>query len=510
MAIIVSPARNVQRPSVKSPVLTKLEARYSLLLGFLVLCVAVLGSASCGQTAKPVVSPAAGQVDTYFGGPFIVGGSPVTSPSATAFDNLANQVAVSGTIINAASGVAVPVPVNIINGSFTSADTGFLAITEYFATTSTGIPSAQNPPITGAWAVEIPGAGALANFLSVYTGVTPAKISAAPTAMAQNTACPNFLGPSPFLYVTIPYAGMITDLVDYGVVSISSQGSDVTFSTQPFLVGSIPQTTSTATGGCSETIFGALTAYPLNSYSNSGPGPELITIGSSGLLVSNFTPMAGGGFGAFGGGTGVIGVAAPSSALDVNSLISAQYNGFIFSPSNPIKQANGYDITVLASAFGNHSASSQACSTLQASLAANNGQGGMVPVLPSSNSIYGGEFLTVSPAGSINDPTGVLGSENCDVAIDLGAQDPNNNGLFPNATVFIGSNFPPFSASNPWTCGGGVCAVSFPAAAIVGQVQGQYVILVTGSGVSTPPAQLPAGSGSLQAQPVGIYLFQKM
>jgi hypothetical protein len=191
-------------------------------------------------------------------------------------------------------------------------------------------------------------------------------------------------------------------------------------------------------------------------------------------------------------------------------VISADYNGFIFSPSNPLKQSNGYDITVLASAFGNHATGSPACSTLQASLAANNVQGGKVPVLPSPNSIYGGEFLTVSATGSVNDPTGASGSENCDVVIDLGTQDPNNNGLFPNATVFIGSNFPPFSVSHQWTCGSsGVCAVSFPAAAIAGQVEGRYVIFVAASGSSTPPAQLPNGA-NLQPQAVGIYLFQKM
>lgn len=474
----------------------------NFLLTALVVSILLL-SGGCGETAKPVVSPAAGQVETYFGGPFNVTGSSV-SQSAVAFDHSANQIAVSGHIISNASGTPVQVPLTIINGTFTSADTGFLAITETLATIS-GSPSAQNPPITGAWAVEIPGAGALANFLTLHTA---GPISAAPTAMAQNTACPNFTNPSPFLYVPVPNAALLTDLADYGIVQISSLGSAVTFATQPFLVGPNPQTTSTVTGGCSQTVFGAVTAYPLNTYGTSGPLPELISIGSSGLLVSNFDPGLGG-LGAFGGGTGVIGVAEPSSSLAVNSVISAKYDGFIFSPSNPVKQANGYDITVLASAFGNHAATSQACSTLQASLAANNGQGGKVSALPSPNSIYGGEFLTVSPAGSVNDPTGASGSENCDVVIDLGTQDGNINGLFPNATVFIGSNFPPFSVSGPWTCGG-VCAVSFPAVAIAGQVDGHYVIFVTASSGSTPPAQLPDAAGNLQPQRVGIYLFQQM
>jgi hypothetical protein len=226
--------------------------------------------------------------------------------------------------------------------------------------------------------------------------------------------------------------------------------------------------------------------------------------------VSNFDNALGG-LGAFGGGTGVIGVAEPSSQVSVSSVISAHYNGFIFSPSNTVKQAYGYDITVLASAFGNNTATSQACSALQTSLAANNGQGaGTVPVLPSPNSIYGGEFLVASGSGLVNDPTGAQGSEDCDVVIDLGSQDPNNNGFFPNATIFVGSNFPPFSVANPWTCDGGVCAVSFPAAAVVGQVQGSYVIFIRASSVSNPAAQLPDGSGFFQPQPIGIYLFQKM
>jgi hypothetical protein len=466
----------------------------------------LLIAAGCGQTAKPVVSPAAGQVDTYFGGPFNVSTSPVSTPSAASFDHSAKQIAVSAQLTNLKGAP----PTSIVAGTFTSADTGFLAVTESLALNpATSSPTAVNPALTGAWAVEIPGAGVLANFLAPHASGPP---SAGPTAMAENTACPNSLEPIGFLYVTVPYAAANppVDIADYGIVNITTQGSDVTFAAQPFLVGSIAQTPSTATGGCSPTLFGEVTAYPLNSYNNYGLRPELISIASTGLLVSFFFPGQGA-TSVFAGGTGVLGAALPSSAVDVSSVISAQFNGLIFSPRNPVGQSNGYDITVLASAFGNHSATSQACSTLQTSLAANNGQDGMVPVLPSPNTIYGGEFLTVSATGTANDPTGALGSENCDVAIDLGTQDPNTNGLFPNATVFIGSNFPPASVSSPWTCGGaGVCAVSFPAAAIVGQVQGQYMIFVSASGTSVPPAQLPSGVPGTQPQPVGIYLFQKM
>jgi len=497
MAITVRSARNPRLPSVKSRMSTNYSSKRFLWLAFLGLCVAILSSGGCGEIAQPVVSPAAGQVHSYFGGPFVVTGSTVAS-SASAFDHSANSLAVSGLLAQQTT----LVPVNLISGTLASAPTGFLAITEGLATTSSAVLTPFNPPLTGAWAVEIPGAGALANLLSINTSSAPATISAAPTAMADNLTCPKFSAAAPFLYVTVPNVSPSADLANYGIVQVTAQGSAVTFNAQPYLVGSQAQARSVVTGGCSQTIFGALTAYPLNSFGSTS-NLELISIGSSGLLVSSYnktSPSAG----ALGGGKGVIGVAAPGSPLDVSSVVAAQYNGFIFSPQNAAKQQS-YDITVLASSFGDYGATSQACSTLQASLAANNGQGlNGVPVLPSANSIYGGEFLTMSGSGELNDPTGASGSENCDVVIDLGTQDSSNNGLFPNATVFIGSNFPPFSVSNPWTCGGAVCAASFPAAAAVGQVQGKYVILLSGSPSSNPPAQLPGS-----AQPIGIYLFQK-
>jgi hypothetical protein len=188
----------------------------------------------------------------------------------------------------------------------------------------------------------------------------------------------------------------------------------------------------------------------------------------------------------------VIGVAEPHAPLDVSAVVGAHYNGFFYAP-----QYGAPQFAVLASAYGNHTATSQACTTLQASLAANNGQGAnTVEALPSANSLYGGEFLTTTSTGVVNDPTGATGSENCDVVIDLG-QEGLANGLFPNATVFIGSNFPPFSATNPWSCSGSAtCAVSFPAAAVVGNVLGRHVIFVAGA--------------QPKAQPIGIYLFQNM
>ena len=447
--------------------------------------------AGCGETAKPVTAPSAGQVHSYFSGPFQGVG---LSQSTTAFDHTANQISTS-------TAIGFPGLEAFINGTFVTADTGFLAITENFANGTQ-----QNPPVTGAWAVEIPGAGAIANLLSI----NGAAVGAGPAVMADSSACPNFAQQTPFLYVTVPTAattfagGGNNDTADFGGVDISVQGSAVTFQAHPWLVGPVQQPASTSTGGCSNTALGALTAYPLNSFANQTPS-ELISIGAAGLLVSNYTSTTGiVKPGAFGSGTGVIGVAEPPAAVDVSAVVGAHYNGVLYAP-----QYGASQFTVLASAYGNQTATSQACTTLLASLAANNGQGAKtVQALPSANSLYGGEFLTATSSGVVNDPTGVNGSEKCDVVIDLGQQGLAN-GLFPNATVFVGSNFPPFSAANPWTCTNtATCAVSFPAAAVVGNVLGHYVIFVVASGVSTPPAQLPGGP--LQAQPIGIYLFQKM
>jgi hypothetical protein len=477
-----------------------------LLLIVLVFCSCMLLTFNgCGQTARPVATTSSStSVYSYFGGPFNVAGPSDFARSTSTFDHSADQIGVSGFVTSATA----QVPTAIMNGSFVNAGTGFLKITENFATTSSVI-AAQNPPLTGAWAMEIPGAGVLANLLNVNNSTSAVSVLAAPTAMAENTTCPNFANAAQFLYVTVPKASNVRDTADYGGVDISTQGSAVTFSTQPFLVGPIEQPASVVTGGCSTTSLGSLTAYPLNSFATPS-NLELISIGASGLLVSSFSTIGSGTSpGAFGGGTGVIGVAVPPSPVDIGAVTAAQYNGFIYAPLSTAHES--FDITVLASAFGDNAATSQACSTLQTSLAANNGNGsGSVPALPSHNSLYGGEFLTTTSTGTVNDPTGASGSENCDVVIDLGAPDSATNGLFPNARIFIGSNYPPFSASNPWTCAGATCALSFPAAAVVGQVQGRYVIFLVASAASSPPARLPDNFGSAVAQPVGIYLFQKM
>jgi len=447
-----------------------------------VLC-AMLLLTSCGQTAKPVVAPAQGQVFSYFGSAM----NPALQYSQTIMDHSANQISIS-----TASTSSTPSP--IISGTFTIADTGFLKITENFAN---GSP--QNPPLSGAWAVEIEGAGALANVLQP----TQTGLLAGPVSVVSNAACPT-LSKTPFLYVGVPPTS-----AQYGAVTVNSQGSFVTFEASPF-----GQPAQSATGACSETYFGPVISYPINSFGNP-INSDAIAIGASGLLVDNGVGT-GNQVSALGTLSGALGVVMPSSPVNTPAVVSAKYNGFFYGPQNAANNSFaslGYDITTLASAYGDFSATSNACSVLQSSIMANQGQGaGTVSAPPSANSIYGGDFLSVTSTGvTVNDPTGAAGSENCDLIIDLGQQDSKNNGLFSSATIFIGANYPPFTASNVWHCNGlsqgngNICAISFAASAVVGQVQGKYVIFV-GSNM----AQLPFGSGFLSSnQQIGIYLFEK-
>ena len=71
------------------------------------------------------------------------------------------------------------------------------------------------------------------------------------------------------------------------------------------------------------------------------------------------------------------------------------------------------------------------------------------------------------------------GYGNCDFAIDLGTASTTSNGLYPSATVWIGSNFNANSTSGKNT-------YSFPAVAIAGQLNGKYAIFVLGVDSTQP------------------------
>jgi hypothetical protein len=83
--------------------------------------------------------------------------------------------------------------------------------------------------------------------------------------------------------------------------------------------------------------------------------------------------------------------------------------------------------------------------------------------------IYGGDFPQVN--GQDNPPASSNGFGNCDLAIDLGTQDPSNNGSYPHAMVWMGASYAANTTGKTY---------SFPAMAIAGQLNGKNAIFVLG------------------------------
>src|SRR5215469_8831618 len=84
---------------------SQLDKRITI-LQWIGLSFGLLALAGCGQTVGTVHPPTPqSEVDSYFGGPFVVAGSAFGQNTAS-FDHSANQIAVSGFIVNGA--VLVP------------------------------------------------------------------------------------------------------------------------------------------------------------------------------------------------------------------------------------------------------------------------------------------------------------------------------------------------------------------------------------------------------------------
>lgn len=349
---------------------------------------------------------------------------------------------------------------------------------------------ADTTPKPGGFAVELSGqAGAL---------VQLAGQPAVPVVAA--TQCPNLKTPQTYQFITIPGAlaaqsAGVTPMYGwdpandtaYGSVDISSSGSTVTFQnihqyTLPSEGGSGSPTLpvpSSATGTCAATVFGNTITlpYPItiqNPGGGQGVSPSATAgIGPSGLLVEG-NSVTQGPFGSaasstvvpnynnvLGAGTGTVGLPKPSAALDTNALVGAQYLGFIY--SSGIYTAFNQ---LLASGWSSHLASfgfsavPPECGTAIGD-----------PTTTPSTLIYGGDFTNDAPA------TYSGGFGNCDFGIELGPQDPSNNGLYTQATVRVGAGYAGNTTGN---------AYSFPAVAVAGQLNGKYAIFLVGVDTTQP------------------------
>jgi hypothetical protein len=360
----------------------------------------------------------------------------------------------------------------------------------YGSSVNNGSGVSYNPPLSGNWLFELPGqAGGFVDLKGMPF---------VPMVAAQQ--CPS--GSQSFEFISIPtyvgadqagFNGGIHNWnpdqdVAYGAVSISANGTAITFSkirqftasgksvsSYPDIEGDPPAINSIE-GACSPTFYGNTISVPGQvSISNPGVGetisaPAVVGIGPSGLLVENdgetSSLVANAGLSGYqpflGSGTGAVGLVEPTSQIDIGSLSKAQFVGVTYGGGTTTG-----DWTSTMTSMGFPSAPS-GC-----------------PTGSFHTPLFGGDYPGNDPTQS---PAGVqAGFGNCNLVLDLGAEDPSNKGLFRNSTVYFGAGF-----------GGKATARhSFPATAIVGQLDGKFAVFAIGVDNNGSPAQAR-----------GIYLFQ--
>jgi hypothetical protein len=354
--------------------------------------------------------------------------------------------------------------------------------------------ASESSAIAGGYAVELPGEAALVAVNTPQVAGTPGSIPAISyfSPAVPTTSCPNLSSAQTFNFVTIPKplaTASATTLsasswnaqleTAFGTLQVATKGTAVQFSnieqyTLPAANGGSPGAPSVAPPAsaatvCAQSYYGEVMSVPVTS-TITNPGTNetaswsaVVGIGPSGFLVEDADVLPSGVAATpnpsgtpydnlLGAGYGAIGVPQPGSDI-TSGAVGAQYQGFFYSPSS--FAVMGY--------FGD---SATSCSTLTAQMAAAN-------LTPSANTIYGGEY-PLNGSGS-----SVLGTPNCDFAIDLGQpQQSGGNGIYAAATLYVGGAFPENGSGKLYT---------FPAVAIAGQLDGKDAILVIGADTTGSP-----------------------
>ena len=345
-------------------------------------------------------------------------------------------------------------------------------------------------PELGNWAVEYPGEG---GFVGLLGSTLNPQQSVVP--IVADTSCPSLTGSQKFQFVTLPASGDKTGTA-YGSVAVSTSGSLVSLSniSQFSITGAAVNnaSTTTVTSICGPTLFGQTISIPdAVTVTNPGAGTNgsvtpaaTIAIAPSGFLAEDngYTTNPVTYQNVLGAGTGAVGLPAPASALSTSALVGAQYTGFIYSSgaNDPVKTTRTAIPPATEVASFGYPNTASACPAPPAPL--------------TSSMILGGEFANNNPKANAYG--------NCDVGLDLGAQDPQAPGLYPHATLWIGSSFP-----RPASTGGypnqSHATYSVPAVVIAGQLHGKFAIFAIALD-STAPQSVVAGA----AQDWGIYLLQ--
>ncbi len=188
----------------------------------------------------------------------------------------------------------------------------------------------------------------------------------------------------------------------------------------------------------------------------------MLGIGPTGLLVESNGNFGGGTppyyENLLGAGTGAVGLPKPSSPVDTTALVAAQYLGFFYGSGIGSQQGS---VSSPVASFGFPTVLAT-CKTA-------------VAVEPAAGTlIYGGSYANNNPATATGYPT------TCNAGIDLGTEDPNNNGLYPGARIYFGTSFLGNQIGTKY---------NIPAVAIAGQLNGKYAIFVVGVDTTGTPQQ---------------------
>ncbi|ADV83288.1 hypothetical protein [Terriglobus saanensis] len=461
--------------SARSPFQRSMGKIASLSLVGLLFCVAGCG-AGPDSAATPTVQ--AGP-QTYFA-PFVTGtnndGGILNGSGIYALDDAAGKI--SQSTFNIAPPQQGPQVINA--GNLSAAKRGLLDISitaNYIPGTTPGsgfVAVAPNSSKQG-FAIELAGqSGGLVQL--------PGQPVAPLVAAVQ---CLNLTDDQPYQFITIPGAlntsgapqggtWSPTTETAYGSVDISFKGSAVTFKNiNQYMLPStggtkLASASMIPSGVCGPTVYGntitvpgeLVIKNPGGAAGQSVPPQATFGIGSTGLLVEdNGVVLTGSNAGQYqnvlGAGTGAVGLPKPSSALDTNALVSAQYLGFIY--------GGGTFAQSTLKGWSSHLASfgfSSVPSTCGAVTSGTN---------TSTSLIYGSDFNQGDPSTSTD------GFGNCDLAIDLGNQD--SNGLFTNAKVWLPASY----AANPTGASN-----MFSAVAIAGQLKGKFALFLLGVDSTQP------------------------
>jgi len=304
------------------------------------------------------------------------------------------------------------------------------------------------------FALEMPGQAALVR----YGDITYSLIPLAPT-----NGCTAIGGTVTYNYITVPGVtsppSWLPDTDStYGTFQVATDGSNWNFSdiTQFTLTGTSPTNPGTGlpAGFCGIGSDG----YAVTAASNA-TNPPVATVtmgfGPTGFFLEDNGSAQGLPAGvvpsnALGAGVGAIGGIQPSSPLNTQSVVGVQYLGFYYEPGIRGQEP---PVTQLAS-FG--------CA------------GSNCPTSPSSTAIVGGAFPNTGGTSPVDEPNQPAAQN---VVIDLGTQDPNNNGLYPSATVTVSG-------------------IKLSAAAAVVTLQNSYAIFLI-------------AVDTVNNVPLAIYLFQR-